>query len=312
MLRQILLYIGIWFIACVILFLIITLPTDAIFETGGGGKFINAKYDYKVQSHIENVKVLAEFVRENKGLGEDHYERPVALHILEMFGRSLKVIVPAIILSLFAGLAKGVFDFRLKRTKFKAIGQSTTWGFLSIPDLIVIIGIQLFIIRSNTWISNLSLFGHDKIEHVIFNILFLSIYPTVYIANITFHALQNEEGLDYIRTARSKGTSQLIIMYKHMLKNGMNLIFSHSNTMILYLLSNIFIMEVFMDYKGAAYYLYKSLANPSAFFVGHVSSGNTIQIIGYAFLFTLLILVANIITIIAKSLTVPGKRGESL
>ncbi|WP_422122495.1 ABC transporter permease subunit [Planococcus sp. X10-3] len=285
---------------------------DTIFETGRGGSFEGAQYDYQFANHVDNFKMLGTHIVEFQGLGPDQYGRDLLGHIMEMFGRSLKIIIPALILSFILGIAKGVIDYRVRRSKGKTFGQFTTWGILSVPDLALIIGIQLAILTmiSNGWLFRIDLFGHDTIDNVLMNILFLSIYPTAYIANTTFQALQTEQGMDYIRTAKSKGTPQFVILYKHMLKNGMARIFSHTNTMVLYILSNLFIIEIFTEYRGAAFYFYNSLGNPSQFYVDGLFSARTIEVIGYIFFFTVLILAANLVTAAARSVMVPAKGGD--
>lgn len=302
-----------WLIAFLILVTIILLPMDTIFDQGRGGSFEGARYDYQLTSHIDNFKALGSHLVEFQGLGTDSYGQDLLGHIIAMFGRSLKIIVPALILSFLFGIAKGVIDYRLRQSKGKLFGQYTTWGLLSVPDLALIIGIQLgiLILISNGWLFHIDLFGHDTIDNVLMNILFLSIYPTAYIANATFHALQAEQGMDYIRTAKSKGTPPFAILYKHMLKNGMARIFSHTNTMVLYILSNLFIIEIFTEYRGAAHYFYNALGSPSQFYVDGLFSANTIEVIGYTFFFTVLILAANIITAAARSLMVPAKGGDA-
>lgn len=193
MLRQICIYFFIWMIAFTFLLLIILLPMDTVFKTDSIGGFEGATYDYQIQNHFANIKMLGAHINEQKGLGLTSNGDSLFLFILERIGRSLKIIIPAILISFFIGIFKGIMDFRLKRSKGKLFGQYFTWGVLSIPDILIIIGIQLLILRFNGWPYHLSLFGHDKIEHVVLNILFLSIYPIMYIANVTFQALQNEE-----------------------------------------------------------------------------------------------------------------------
>lgn len=293
---------------------VVLLPMDTVFETGRGGSFEGAQYDYQFANHVENFKLLSTHLLEFQGLGPDQYGRDLLVHIIEMFGRSLKIIVPAVLLSFIIGIAKGVIDYRLRRGKGKFFGQFSTLGILSVPDLALIIGIQLALLTliSKGWLFRIDLFGNDSIDNVLMNILFLSIYPTAYIANATLQALQTEQGMDYIRTAKSKGTPQFVILYKHMLKNGMARIFSHANTMVLYILSNLFIIEIFTDYRGAAYYFYTSLGNPSQFYVDGLFSARTIEVIGYLFFFTVLILTANLVTAAARSLMVPVKGGDGL
>lgn len=82
--------------------------------------------------------------------------------------------------------------------------------------------------------------------------------------------------------------------------------------MILYLLSNLFIVEIFTEYRGAAYSFYKSIGSSTEFYIDNLFLGNTIQLIGFTFFFTIIILFSNFVTIIAKRVTIPHTGGESL
>jgi len=303
---------GIWLIAFGALVAILLLPTDTQFETGRGGSFQGAPYEYSIESHLQNFQMLWGHLRENGGLGLNQYNEPIVDNLIELFARSMKIVLPAIILGFFLGIAKGVIDFWLKGTKGKVLGHSSTLGLLSVPDfsMIVLIQIGLLTLMSKGWLFHIDLFGYEKLENVIMNIIFLTIYPTIYISNITYQALSSEEGADYIRTARSKGISKIVILYKHILKNSVPRVLSHFNTMILYILSNLFLIEVFTQYKGAAYYMYETLGSSTSFFVGTVFSAEVISLIGFVFLFTIIMLIANMITSISKAFLVT-KKGEA-
>ncbi len=268
--------------------------------------FMGAAYDYQVQNHVSNIQSFFTYIYETGGLGTDEAGRPIMDQVTSVFLRSMLIFMPAILIGFFVGIAKGIFDFNTRKTKAKFIGQPVTIGFLSVPDIAIIVFIQLTVLFLQGYgLVEIDLFGHDKIDNILMNILYLSIYPVMFIANITFKTLENEQGLDYIRTARSKGTGELKILYRHMLKNGLPKILAYSNTMVLYTLSNLFIVEVFTDYKGAAYYMYTTLGSSTTFYVGALVSPNIIAQIGYIFLFTVVILVFNIVSGIARSAISP-------
>lgn len=300
-----------WLGAFGILLLILLLPKDVAYEEGRGGMFISGSYNYTIESHIANIKMLGVHLIEQRGLGTDIGGRSIFLQIVELFSRSMKIVIPAIVIGALIGVAKGIIDFRLKNTKLKVFGQTTSIGLLSIPDLAFIVLIQLGILTfiSKGWLFHIDLYGHDKIDNIIMNVLYLSIYPTVYIANVTFQTLQEEEGMDYIRTARSKGIPQMSVIYIHMLKNAMIRILAHMQTMLLFILSNLFIIEVFTQYRGAAYYMANTLGSATEFYVGGLFSSDVIRLIGFVGLFTMLILFANIISEIAKSKLAVQKGG---
>ncbi|MCM3086667.1 ABC transporter permease subunit [Bhargavaea ginsengi] len=306
MIKTISLRTAVWLFSFVILVLLLLIPMDTVFEEGRGGSFMGATYDYQIQNHVANIQSFYTYIYETGGLGTDEAGRPIVDQVTSVFLRSMLIFMPAILIGFFVGIAKGIFDFNVRKTKAKFIGQPATIGFLSVPDIAIIVFIQLMVLLLQSYgLVEIDLFGHDKIDNVLMNILYLSIYPVMFIANITFKTLETEQGLDYIRTARSKGTGELKILYRHMLKNGLPKILAYSNTMVLYTLSNLFIVEVFTEYRGAAFYMYHTLGSSTNFYVGALISPNIISQIGYIFMFTLVILAFSIVSGVARSAISP-------
>ncbi|MCM3609797.1 ABC transporter permease subunit [Planococcus sp. MERTA32b] len=302
MITRILFPVLVWMLSFTILLLIILLPTDTVFTEGRGGSFGGAVYDYQFTNHWANIKFFFSYIIEQGGLGLDQMGNPISEQIGTVFLRSLKIFLPAILIGFFIGIAKGVIDYRFRKGKGRVIGQFTTAGILAVPDIAVIIVIQLAVLYlQSKGLVDINLFGHDQLDNVLMNILYLSIYPVMFISTITFNALQAEQGEDYVRTARSKGIAEMKVLYTHMLKNGILKIFAYSNTMVLYTLSNLFIVEVFTEYRGAAFYMYDTLGSATTFYVGALLSADVIKQIGYVFLFTVFILVANVVSGIARS-----------
>lgn len=303
----------VWGLAFGLLLVFLLLPRTMEIQSGEVGDFVSADYVYSVSAHWDNIQLFFTQLTSDEGLGLDRYNRPLLGHAWEMMQRSLWLIVPALFLSFIIGIAKGVFDYQTRNDKRRAVGLQSTWLGLSIPDLFYIVLLQMGFMYLNIKgiITGLDLYGYGSVEIVIVNIFYLSIFPSVYIANVTYTTLTEEQGQDYIRTAKAKGTAMFKILYLHMLKNGLAKIFLHTNTMILYVLSNLFVVEFLTQYRGAAYY-----------FKEHVSAAQRIvsndslvldvgAIVAFAFFFTVLILLANIVSQVSRSLLLPHeRRGE--
>ncbi|MGG1676439.1 hypothetical protein ACIFOT_11915 [Neobacillus sp. NRS-1170] len=94
------------------------------------------------------------------------------------------ITIPALFLGLFLGIVKGVFDYRIRERRGRLFGVSTTRFFLSIPDLFLIIALQLLIMEGYEagLLPHISVYGADQLSVVILDIIFLAIYPLFYIA----------------------------------------------------------------------------------------------------------------------------------
>src|SRR5690606_11162874 len=114
------------------------IPMDTVFEEGRGGSFMGATYDYQIQNHVANIQSFFTYIFETGGLGTDEADRPIMDQVTSVFLRSMLIFMPAILIGFFVGIAKGIFDFNVRKTKATFIGQPTTIGFLSVPDIAII------------------------------------------------------------------------------------------------------------------------------------------------------------------------------
>ena len=295
-------------VVCVFLFIgILFLPSKTDFEVGQGGQFKSASYDYELETHIDNITGFFAFVKENPDLGEFVPGQSYADRIAGKAWKSLLLIIPTLILAYVLGVLKGIFDFRMQRKKLNFLGNGTTWLFISMPDLffIIITQLGLMYLYEKGLFFHVTLYGSEKLETFVVGILFLLIYPVFYLANITNVSLQEQQGNDYIRTAQSKGTSGMKILFIHILKNSFPRILAHSNTITLYVLSNLFIVEKLMNFQGAADGLYDAVLRGTGFKIGLEIMVDGVSAVGYTIFFASIILVSNLVTQIFKSLVTP-------
>jgi oligopeptide transport system permease protein len=298
-------------IVCVLLFIgILFLPATAEYETGAGGQFISASYDYDFGSHIDNITGFFSYIKDNQGLGEFAPGQSYEDRILGKVWKSLLLIVPTLLLAYIFGVLKGIFDFRMQRKKLNFLGNGTTWLFISMPDLffIIVTQIGLMYLYEKGLFFHVTLYGSEKLETYVVGIIFLLIYPVFYLANITNVSLREQQGNDYILTAKSKGTPGTKILLVHILKNSFPRILAHSNTITLYVLSNLFIVEKLMDFQGAADGLFDAVLRGTGFRIGMDIMVDGISATGYTIFFATIILIANLVTQIFKSLVTPASQ----
>ncbi|MGP4078533.1 ABC transporter permease subunit [Pseudalkalibacillus sp. R45] len=168
---------------------------------------------------------------------------------------------------------------------------------LSIPDFFLIICLQWLVIFYIPWID---FFGYEQWYSFILPSILVSIYPMMYIARITSVAISNQEFEPYIQVARAKGFTRKIVLYKHTLKNCWDTILSHFSSVMLYILSNLLIVEYLLDYKGAAYRLFKAFHYTNSISVGYQADFEAELIIGLSVCFMLVVLFSQWISKITK------------
>lgn len=297
-LKQLLLFI----LTSMFFIFIIFMPRDVEYEVGQGGMFLGAEYNYSFDKHMENIKGFFTYITESEELGEIRAGEPLMVTVFKTIKKSMLIVFPALIIAFFLGIAKGIYDFKSERKKTQFLGKGSTWFFLSVPDLFLIIFIQLslMVLYDHGLFFHVDLYGSDTIDNFIVCTLFLAIYPLFYIANITYLSLKDEDGMDYIRTAKAKGTKELRILYVHVLKNCWGRILTHTNTITLYVLSNLFIVEKLTNFRGAGFEFFQSIAPSTQFFVGMDFGISYVAAFAYATFFTLVIFISNLISKLFK------------
>ncbi|WP_169891177.1 ABC transporter permease subunit [Litchfieldia alkalitelluris] len=226
------------------------------------------------------------------------YNNPVEQELSKFMPRSLKIIVTSFLFAILLGITKGIYDFQNKHNRKGIIGSGTTWLFQSIPDFFLIISLQWIILF---YIPVIPLFGHEHWYSFIVPSILVGLYPLMYVARITSATLAEEEGKMYITVARSKGFSTWKVLFRHILKNCLSTIFSHFSSIMVYILSNLLIVEYLLDYKGAAYRLFQALGYNEAIRMGDERIYESGLIIGIALCFMAIVLIAQLISQFAKS-----------
>lgn len=296
-------------------FLSSLIPRDVSYEITEAGVFKDVTYTYSFDKHKAEFIGLYTYIIENKSLGNYNQDYTVE----EILGKTLKksamTVIPALILGYLLGILKGIFDHRLSSLKWGFFGKGSTWFFLSLPDFFIVITMQIILmdLYYMGFAPHIDLFGSDSTDNVYMQIIYLMIYPVFYMATITSSAIDEETGKDYIRTARSKGVREKIIVYRHILANTRMKMIRHFNTIVLYMLSNLFIIERFSDYRGAGYFFLNTIYLGSVFAVGSDRNlGMPTLAIAYTLIFTAFILVVHIISLVAVYKSTPYDMGGKL
>lgn len=271
-----------------------------LFRTEQAEQYREGITDFSWEAYRQNVTTLLQYAWEYKSLGDTIHTHSVEYEVWRYLKKSLWLIVPSFIISSILGVLKGIYDFYVKRRRFNVLGEKATVFFLSVPDFFLLLMIQVALITfADYGLRRISLYGSEAVSNKVVGITFLAIYPTFYIARLTYSSLEQQSTQDYIRTAFSKGTNRFKIVWKHMLSNCWLAVVSHLNTIMLYILSNLFIVELITSYRGAAYRFYKALRVRGSFTVGSPQSIDTSLVIEYIIVFTGIVLIVQLLSKLA-------------
>ncbi|WP_099354637.1 ABC transporter permease subunit [Fredinandcohnia onubensis] len=218
--------------------------------------FSTLKMMFNVSDSWDTIRQLISNAQAEGSLGTTKNGELYEEIVLEYFPRSLSVIVTAFLLAIALGIGKGIFDYRNRYTSLNFLGTGVTSLLNSLPDFFMIIVLQWIILIHFRFID---FFGHDQWFNFILPGILVSLYPMMYFARITFTALAAEDGEMYIQYARAKGLTQRFVIHKHILKKCFRSILQHVGVVMTYVVSNLFIVEWLMEYKGAAWRMMVSI-----------------------------------------------------
>lgn len=292
-----------WLFVTTILILLILLPRgDSKIDYSKSRVEMTEEYEKNIttfswESYKNNITDFFSYAIKNRSLGQTEYGVSVEFEVWRYTKKSIYILLPSIIISFIFGVVKGIYDFKVGKKAFNLFGEKITSFFLSVPDFFVIIAIQVGIMALiDLGFPHVKLYGSETLSNKLFAIGFLSIYPTFYIARITENYLSSESGRDYVRTAIGKGTSSKKIIYLHMLNNCWIRVVGQINTLVLYILSNLFIVEFLTGYRGGAYRFYQAFHVPKQFSIGSSMNIDIPIVVEFIVLFTTIVLLTKIVS----------------
>jgi len=137
----------------------------------------------------------------------------------------------------------------------------------------------------------------DVIKHLILPAVTLaSVYVAVY-SRLARASMLDVLGSDYIRTARSKGLNQRVVVYKHALKNAMLPVITMAGLQISQLIAGAVVVETVFGWPGIGQLAFNSILRRD-----HP------LLLGILFFSTLMVVLANLITDFAYRILDPRIR----
>ena len=112
----------------------------------------------------------------------------------------------------------------------------------------------------------------------------LAIYPTAYITRLMRSSLLDVMGQDYIRTAKAKGLSNFMILFKHALRNAVLPVIAYVGPMLASLMTGSFVVEKIFTIPGLG-----------REFVSSIINRDYTMIMGTTIILATLVIAANVI-----------------
>jgi len=207
--------------------------------------------------------------------------RSVGDIISQNFSASFVLGFYAFILSFLIGIPLGLFAASKHNSYWDNAAMIFSISGVALPNfligsvLIVVFSYQLEWFPPAMWDSSL---------HFVLPVVTLGIRPAAFIARLTRSSVLDVIQSDYIRTAKAKGVSHFMLMYKHVLKNSLIPVLTYSGPLLAGILSGSFVIEILFAVPGIGKDLVQSVTNR-----------DYPLIIGLTLLYSVMLVVCNLI-----------------
>lgn len=217
--------------------------------------------------------------------------RTVTDIILMKFPVSARVGGISVLVALIVGIPLGCIA-ALKRGKFldSLISVVATCG-IAVPSFVIctvlmyIFGVKLRLLPT---------IGLTSWKNYIMPVMALSFYPTAYIMRLMRSSMLDVLGQDYMRTAKAKGVSGFVSLFKHALRNAILPVVTYVGPMLAYTVTGSFVVEKIFTIPGLG-----------GEFIGAINGRDYTLIMGTTIFLATLIIVMNVAVDIVYKLVDP-------
>lgn len=275
----------IWVVVTLTFFLIRLMPGgpfDGEKVTAEMKEILNEKYGLDKPIGEQYKIYMSNLLKGDLGESMQFRGRQVSETIKYSFPKSAKLGIVAVIVSLITGVLLGIVS-ALKSGKwpdrlcmFIATLGITIPSFVISSLLIYVLVVKLKIIPTAI--------GLDKPVNYIMPVIALAGSSMAFITRLTRSKLIDVLKSDYIRTAKAKGLSGRVVIFKHALRNSLIPIVTYMGPLIAGILTGSFVVEKIFGIPG--------LGNE---FVSTITSRDYTMLLGVVVFFSTLIVVCNLI-----------------
>lgn len=187
--------------------------------------------------------------------GNSYYnDEPVVSIIKRGFPNTALLAVLALALSLGFGVPLGILAAVYANKLLDRTAMSAALVGVAIPSFVLAPLLALFVCLPRGPLPPMGFAIGDPIrmqpQFFLLPALVLSLRSAAMMARLTRSAMLDVLSQDYIRTARAKGLSSGVVLFRHALKNALPPILTVAGTTFGYLLSGSFVVETFFQIPG--------------------------------------------------------------
>lgn len=197
----------------------------------------------------------------------------------------------SVLVSLLIGIPLGCIA-ALKRGKFldSFISVVATCG-IAVPSFVICTVLMYFFGVKLKWFPTM---GLSSWKHFVMPVMALSFYPTAYIMRLMRSSMLDVLGQDYMRTAKAKGLSGFVSLFKHALRNAILPVITYVGPMLAYTVTGSFVVEKIFTIPGLG-----------GEFIGAINGRDYTLIMGTTIFLATLIIIMNVVVDILYKIVDP-------
>lgn len=183
------------------------------------------------------------------------YNQPVLDLILERFPNTIILAVTALVIAMFVGVFLGILAARKQNTIVDYLVTTLSLVGVSMPVfwlgvmLVLFFSVDLDLLPASGMGVLSDGFG-NFLKHLVLPSVTLATIPTSQFARVMRSSMLETISQEYIKTARSKGLKERVVIYKHALKNALNPLITVMGLQFALLLSGAVLTETIFSWPG--------------------------------------------------------------
>lgn len=220
---------------------------------------MEAKYGLDKPVPVQLKNYIVHLVQGDLGVSlKMQKNRPVLTIIMEMFPVSAKIGFIALLGAILFGVPIGSVAAYNRGSWLDSFLRVVTTLGVSIPGFVVATVLLIVFGAKLGWLPTV---GLSSWQSYIMPSFALAFYPMCYIGRLARSSMLDIINQEYIRTARAKGVSARVIIFKHALRNSFIPVLTFLGPLTAYILTGGFVVETVFNIPGLGRYFIQSILN---------------------------------------------------
>jgi peptide/nickel transport system permease protein len=219
------------------------------------------------ESFIKTGEYLAQLARGEMGLSVAGSVTSAPVPVIDVLpatlSKSLGLLAASLLIAALLGVSLGVWTATRRRSGWSLLSTLASITGISIPSFFAALLLQMGAVKLSRLLGYRLVpvggFGWDK--HLILPALVLAARPVAQIYRVTFVSVSEVLDQNYVRTARSKGLREVLVMVRHVMRNTAIPILTTIGLSLRFSLSSLPVVEFFFAWPGVGFILLKSISH---------------------------------------------------